>query len=295
MYRTLIQSTQFKKIYLKIFGISYVENLQIMNVQDMFRYMEGGGSIVRFGDGEFLILNGTGSPAFQQFSKELQKSLFEVFNSNLNNLLVCIPSLIKGGACAELLTTDATYYWSRFLVRHKDWLERNIDHERTYGDTEISRPWIDFLNKKHSMYIFESFKQLFKDRNIVIIEGRYTHFGSGNDLLSGAKSISRILGPERNAYGFYKQIVKFSSVLPKSSLVIVSLGPAGKVITYELVKLGYQVLDLGHLDIEYEWYLRGAQNRCLVSGKYVNETEEKMLFNKNFACYEEQVIKRIYH
>lgn len=280
-------------MYLKIHRTNFIEGLQTINIQDMFCFMKRGGSIVRFGDGEFLILEGNGAPDYQEFSKELQKSLTEVFKSDLENLLVCVPSCIKGGEDYERLTTDAAYYWSRFLVHHKAWLTRNVDCNKLYGDTEISRPWIDILKKDHASYIFESFKELFANRDIVIIEGRYTRFGCGNNLLSKAKSISRILGPEKNAYDRHKQIIDCLLNLPKSSLMVVSLGPAGKVITYELVKQGYQVLDLGHLDIEYEWYLRTARSRCIIPGKYVNETEEKMMFNKRFSCYEKEVIGEI--
>lgn len=33
------------------------------------------------------------------------------------------------------------------------------------------------------------------------------------------------------------------------------------MLSYELAKLGYQAIDLGHLDIEYEWFRMGAKGR----------------------------------
>ena len=50
--------------------------------------------------------------------------------------------------------------------------------------------------------------------------------------------------------------------------------------------MGYQALDVGHIDIEYEWYLRKATNKIPIEGKYVNEAggiKEKIEINdKNY-------------
>ena len=40
---------------------------------------------------------------------------------------------------------------------------------------------------------FDKLKLIWKNRDVVLIEGVYTRFGVGNDLLSGAKSVTRIL------------------------------------------------------------------------------------------------------
>lgn len=32
-----------------------------------------------------------------------------------------------------------------------------------------------------------------------------------------------------------------------------------------------RALDIGHIDIEYEWFLRGTTGHDIISGKYTNE------------------------
>ena len=54
-------------------------------------------------------------------------------------------------------------------------------------------------------------------------------------------------------------------------MILLALGPTSTVLTYDLYKLGYQVIDVGHIDIEYEWFLRKAKKRIQIDNKYVNE------------------------
>ena len=58
---------------------------------------------------------------------------------------------------------------------------------------------------------------------------------------------------------------------PKGALVIIALGPTATIMAYDLAKLGYQALDLGHFDIQYEYHIRGIHTKEPIPGKYVNE------------------------
>ena len=78
-----------------------------------------------------------------------------------------------------------------------------LDTERVYGDAEITRPYMELQDKSPSMKIFETFKSIFSEKKIIIIEGEYTRFGVGNDLLKKALSVQRILVPPINAFSAY--------------------------------------------------------------------------------------------
>lgn len=108
-------------------------------------------------------------------------------------------------------------------------------------------------------------------RDITIIEGGKTRFGVGNDLISNAKSCERILGPAVNAFGRYDELLEQARKIGRDRLVLIALGHTATVLAYDLAAEGYQALDIGHLDIEYEWFLRGADKKIPVEGKYVNE------------------------
>ena len=60
----------------------------------------------------------------------------------------------------------------------------------------------------------------------------------------------------------------------KSYLVLLALGPTSTVLAYDLCKLWYQAIDDGHIDIEYEWFLRKVTKKIKIRNKYVNEIDE---------------------
>ena len=62
-----------------------------------------------------------------------------------------------------------------------------------------------------------------------------------------------------------------------------------------MAKAGYWAIDIGHVDVEYEWFLRGAKDKIQIEGKYVNEAKDNTSFaveiqNEN---YERSIIVRI--
>ena len=42
-------------------------------------------------------------------------------------------------------------------------------------------------------------------------------------------------------------------------------------MAYDLAKKGYQAIDFGQVDNEYEWFLRQATERIVIEGKSVSE------------------------
>ena len=42
---------------------------------------------------------------------------------------------------------------------------------------------------------------------------------------------------------------------------LLPLGPAATVLAYDLFKAGYQAIDVGHVDVEYEWWRMGAHKK----------------------------------
>jgi glycosyltransferase family protein len=123
-----------------------------------------------------------------------------------------------------------------------------------------------------------------------VIEGEKTRFGIGNDLLNNAKSIKRILCTTRNAYNLYDKILNAALKFDKNKLIIISLGPTSSILAYDLAKYGYQAVDLGHADIQYELFLRNASRHIRIPYKFVNEYDHGM----NETSLEEAPDKRYY-
>lgn len=117
-------------------------------------------------------------------------------------------------------------------------------------------------------------QKIWDNRDVVIVEGALTRFGAGNSLLDNACSVKRILCPSEGAFGKYQQILDTCCQFKENDnlLFILALGPTATVLAYDLAKEGYQAVDIGHFDIEYEWYLRGVkEHKVIIKGKYINE------------------------
>ena len=143
------------------------------------------------------------------------------------------------------------------------------------------------------------FKKIWNNRNILIIEGEKTRLGYGNGLFNNSKSIKRIVCPIKSAFKVYDKILYYIRNLniDKDTLILISLGPTATVLTYDIIKLGFrnQVIDFGHFDIQYEYFLRKVNKKIRIPYKYVNENPNgrKNIIPVTDVKYLNQIIYRI--
>jgi len=139
---------------------------------------------------------------------------------------------------------------------------------------QLSRFYIIYKNKEKCKLQISMLKQIWDNKDVVIVEGCQSRTGVGNDLYSNARSISRILGPAESAFSMYDTIMKaITENVTKDKLILLSLGMTATVLAYDLSKLGYWAIDIGHLDVEYEWYNKKAKTEYVVTGKYTYGVE----------------------
>lgn len=225
-------------------------------------------SIARFGDGEIKLLNKT-DISFQKSSSELAERLREVLAADKEGFLPCILSYFDYDS---EITQDTNNHWKKHMNRYRYVWYKYTNPKLQYGNSFISRFYLEIEDKSTAAKRFEKLKQFWDNRDIIIIEGEKSRLGVGNDLFDNVKSIKRILCPVDNAYEKYKEILEASI---KNSfdnvLFILAVGPTATVLAYDLFKAGFQALDIGHADIEYEWFKAGATKKQPVTNKYVNE------------------------
>ena len=226
-------------------------------------------SVYRYGDGEFEMMAGT-NMSFQKHDVKMQQMLLEAFNTPVRNCLCCIPD-VYGSLSAY--TESLRQYWRHVaLWSRKEMLSHISLAGRNFGNAFISRPYIGMQDKSLAPRVFELWKELFRDKNILIVEGRYSRVGIGNDLLHGAKSISRIWCPPTNAFVAYDEIVDAIEQNSKGiDIIVLALGGVATILAYNLSKRGYWAIDAGHVDIEYCWMKMGAVQKVPIPGRYVNE------------------------
>lgn len=227
-------------------------------------------SMCRFGDGEFELISGRNRPFFQKVDLELGKRLRDVLVNKEEKLLTCIAD--NYGSLEKYTESAARniriYMTDSVRQEHLKLIDRN----KTYYDAYVSRPYILYKNRDDARCKFELWKQVWENRKLVLVEGELSRSGVGNDLFAQASSIKRILCPAEHAWGCYEQIYQYIlQNVSKDSLICIALGPTATVLAYDLCKEGYQAIDMGHLDNEYEWYLRNAQEIEDIRTKYVND------------------------
>lgn len=247
-------------------------------------------SVSRFGDGEFSLIYGE-NLKFQQSNEEISSRLKEILKSNSNKHIVCIPNVFGK---IDWATDTAKIYWIKYLNLNRNKIYKILYKDKCYYDTQVTRLYIDLKDKVLVKNRFEKIKLLWKNREIVIVEGEKSRLGIGNDLFDSAKSIERIICPSINAYSKYNDILDAVLKQDKEKLILIALGPTATILAYDLSKEGYQAVDIGHIDIEYEWFLNGAKQKCPVKNKYIGEINGgDIVQNIDDTQYFEQIIKKI--
>ena len=242
---------------------------EVMGIDETMDYIiKNKPSVARFGDGEIKLANNT-DISFQKASSELASRMKEVLSANDDGFLPCILSFFDYD---PQLTHDTNAHWKKHMNRYRHVWYKNTKSEIRYGHSFISRFYIEIEDKSTAANRFKKLKQFWEGRDIIIVEGEKSRLGVGNDLFDNVKSIKRILCPVDNAYSKYNEILEASKRNAfEGVLFILAVGPTATVLAYDLFKSGFRAIDIGHADIEYEWFKAGATKKQPVKNKYVNE------------------------
>ncbi|MCI8314807.1 MAG: DUF1792 domain-containing protein [Lachnospiraceae bacterium] len=267
-------------------------------VELLHHILDAGCSLCRFGDGEFEIMLHRERPWFQKVDARLFERMREIIVSKRENIIIAVADNFGN---LEKYKEKAADDIREYIVPNRDEIISLLDCNCVYYDAYVSRPYIIYKDRTHADEIFCLFKKIWQDREVLLIEGKTARIGVGNDLFHGAKKIERMECPEKNAWDVYADILE--TVKRKAgynTLICISLGPTATVLAYDLAVAGYQALDIGQLDNEYEWYIRGAEERIPIPGKMVAEVDkgrcadDKAGINKETEVeYQQQIVAEI--
>lgn len=272
------------------------KKISVMSVEETLKYLnEKEISICRFGDGEMDIINSQ-PIGFQKNDKGLAERLDEILCSKPDKCAIAVPESVA--MKFQNLTDDSYKFWvSNQFWNRKLWI-RKLSDDYIYCNAHISRMYIRYADKTNCMRNFCLLKKIWEQKEVLVVEGTETRLGVGNDLLSGASSVHRILAPKTDAYQYYNTILETVKNHGKGKIIILALGPTATVLAWDLAQQGYRALDLGHCDVEYEWCLRNVQSKTQLDYKYVNETNEKIsrqtdMPEEIYETYTSQIIEKI--
>ncbi len=248
-------------------------------------------SLVRYGDGEFEIMAGKERAVFQKYDRELARRLTEVITSREEGLLIAIAN--NYGLLDPYIEDTADGIRTYMDEETRRFHMSVLDKDRTYYDAYMFKSYFPYKNREDTWRRVELVKKIWNDRDVVLVEGDKTRTGCGNDLLDNVKSLRRILAPTKNAYDRYKDILHAILKVEKECLILVVLGPMAEVLVYDLMKEGYQAIDIGQIDMDYEWYRAGAKGRVPIPDRYVSQLPPAEIREMKDTKYLEQIIERV--
>ena len=215
-------------------------------------------SMVRFGDGEILMIKG-GDLMLQKASPEIAKGLAEILAYPYDDLIVTIPGIFETLSDHHKASRQ---FWKDHLLFCRKTYQTYCNPSRVYYTTFVSRCYYYASDRSNCDRWFAKIRKIWENRDIVVVEGTRTHNGVGTDLLDTAASVERIICPPKDAYAAIPQILEACETYDKDRLFLLSVGVAAKFLALALFQKGYRVLDIGHMDLEYEWYVRQTPGKC---------------------------------
>lgn len=279
-----------------------LRHIRVLDSESSIRYItDNKCSVSRFGDGEFDVLMGKNGNTFHKADSRLAARLKDVLVSeDAPNHCIGIPYPLKDTSRQRKSSRD---FWGFYTLQNVNILKKYLKKDKRYLDTQLSRFYIAYQNKKNKVNEIEYarsaqqlalLKQIWEDKDVVIVEGYQSRTGVGNDLYDNARSIQRILGLSTNAFEKYDEMLEaIVKNVTKDRLILLSYGMCATILAYDLAKLGYWAIDIGHLDIEYEWFrLLATEKNVVVRGKFTNEAGEKGRENISY-CNDEKYLSEI--
>lgn len=196
-------------------------------------------SLIRFGDGEFIIINGK-SIHYQKQNERLRNYLVKIMEDYINNpkdcnYMVCMPNQFlncNGLKIAKKRLWISCWSETRYLFK------TNYDKNVTYGDSFL------FSSKYSNVY-----NKLWMKKDKIIFLHNNKIYAQNFEQKYNIETIF-IQVPKKNAFDKFDELLcKVKYEVDKSQediAVLISAGPCAKVLVYELSKNGVFAIDTGH-------------------------------------------------
>lgn len=218
----------------------------ILDAKDTVEKIQKGKSLIRLGDGEFGMYLGkdihyqTWSASLLEDFQKIQKDYEE--DPESCPYLLAVPKRFmqcSGFFLAQKWVYVSCWAQSRYLFQKK-FRRENI----SYGDA--------FLFEKKNSDIYRNLWQgPLSPEHIIFVHNHEKY--AENFATTYGKSVAFVPIPKKNAYAKLDEIYQnVLAALPqqgeeqKKAQVVISAGPAGKVLVYRLSRLGIHCVDAGH-------------------------------------------------
>jgi len=203
-------------------------------------------SVARIGDGELKLIQGIGlgekgdRAEYQVFDALLAKKLKHIIDNPIDECLLCIIPFRLGHDDIKNYAKGLSY-WENFWLSAWPGAKQYYDSNYLYGNACISR--IDCF-KENALH---KIKSIWQGRKALFVVGEDSHWVDEPRLFGNVQQAQHIVVNGRSSFSSYDQTLSAIREYDTSWLVLLAIGPTSKVLAYELSKLGYQALDIGHM------------------------------------------------
>jgi glycosyltransferase family protein len=246
-----------KTTYRKLESIKYRNNkysecVKIMTPKESVEYLsENIVSFCRFGDGEIALMNGE-SIAFQQYDSLLSKRLKEILKVEVKGLVIGINYFYLNPVEG---VNQYTQNFLNTLAMQRSFLVKNCNKNATYIDAAITQVYQNYDSFDFG-YHFEKMQKMFADKDVTVLCGKTVLDNITYNALDVCKSVEYIYGPSKDAFAEYDKLYDNALKVDKDRIICVILGPAAKVLVYDLHCKGRIAWDIGHYLKDYDVYMK---------------------------------------
>jgi len=205
-------------------------------------------SFSRYGDGELeTMVYFSHGIKFQVASAELSADLKAVITFDgydREKLMIGLPDLMPGNTVWE---AKWPLLWPP--------LKLMLDDQVTYGNAMVSRP--QFFRHFGESAV-KAWRELWEGEDICFITGEGSRFEPVEGLFSNSRSQTEIFSTPVNAYDDLERVIDVvKQTVPRQTLCLIALGPAGTILAAKLSNAGYWALDVGHISNSYSQIFEG--------------------------------------
>ena len=222
-------------------------------------------SIIRFGDGEIILMRG-GDIGFQSNDEVLGLRLKEILQSNNSDILIGINYHYYYADLRDFHEYPK-YVYRTFISDIRNYLSTIINFDTQYYSAGITSPYQMFKNYDFEQH-YDKLMSIWRGKDIAIICGNKSFENIKYNIFDCASFIEYQYCPFSNAFTNYENIFNRALGVDKSKVIITILGPTAKLLTFDLVKAGYRVLDLGHLAKDFDDYKKQSIKNKETIGKF---------------------------
>lgn len=248
---SLLRRTIVRVVFLPTHIFSFKKTIKIIAKENI--------STARIGDGELQWIDGV-NRLYEPYSEKMAEDLLQVIKNKRKNLFICINPQIILKKCFNTHKAEKKYY-NILLKNHFLMVFKYIPKLRRYGNASITWLHRDYVEKsiEKTNNIYLSFKEIWNDKRILVVEGVNVKFGMESGFLNNAHRVNRVICPDKNSYNIIDTIYnEILSIEKFYNIVLFALGPTATILVYRLSFLNSNTkfIDIGSLDEDYLMFLR---------------------------------------